>query len=106
MLAAYVFAVAAHLVHPAAQPRFHVEPSCRAVSSLHLPGGQSFTECIQDELDARQELAKKWTSYSAPARSRCSAEVMIGGDPSYVELLECLEMDRSVSQVRSNNNYQ
>jgi hypothetical protein len=103
VLAAYVFAIVANLVHPAAQPELHVEPSCRAVTNLHLPGGQSFTQCMQDELEARQELAKKWTSYSAPARSRCAAEVMIGGGPSYVELLECLEMDKTVSQERSHN---
>ena len=95
MLTPFVVLVAASVVLPtAAVPRLHVEPSCRAVSSLDLAGGQSFSECMKDEAEARKELAGKWNGYPAASRSRCSAEVTIGGDPSYVELLECLEMNK------------
>src|SRR4051812_43385107 len=97
VLAPFVLLVAMQLVQPAAAPRLNVEPSCRASSSLDLVGGQSFATCMQDETEARDELAKNWQSYAGPARSRCSAEVMIGGDPSYVELLECLEMDKDAA---------
>ncbi len=99
ILTPFVIFVAAQLAQPAAAPRLNVESSCRAASDLALADGQSFSTCMQDETEARDELAKKWTSYSGSARSRCSAEVMIGGDPSYVELSECLEMDKTVSQT-------
>ena len=97
MFAPYVFVAAASLAHPAAEPRITVEPSCRAASNLSLPFGQTFSQCMQDEMQARREVAKKWAGYRSAARSRCRAEVMIGGDPSYVDLLECLEMDKSLS---------
>src|SRR4051794_29580704 len=97
--APYVLLVAAHLAQPAAAPELDVGPSCHAATRLHLADGQSFSTCMRDETDARDELAKKWAGYSGSARSRCSAEVRIGGDPSYVELLECLEMDKTVSQT-------
>jgi len=98
LFAPYLLFVAAHLVHPAAEPQLKVEPSCRAASNLAMAYGQSFRECMQDELEAKGEVAKNWTSYRAAARSRCSAEVTIGGDPSYVDLLECLELDKSLSR--------
>ncbi len=93
----YALFVAAHLVHLAAAPQLDVKPSCRAAANIDLPYSQTFTKCMQDEYEARQEVAEKWTSYRAAARSRCGAEVRIGGEPSYVELLECLEDDKSLS---------
>ena len=96
IFAPYLLLVAAHVVQPAAEPRLNVESSCRAAANLGETDGQSFKACMQDELEAKNELAKNWAGYRAETRSRCGAEVMIGGDPSYVELLECLEMDRLV----------
>jgi hypothetical protein len=97
VFAPYVLLIAAHLVHPVDAPQLNVKPTCRAASNLDLPYGQSFRTCMQDEREARREVTKNWTSYQAPARSRCSAEVMIGGDPSYVELLVCLEDNKALS---------
>src|SRR4051812_4784216 len=101
MIAPYFLIVAAQLVGPAAAPQLNVEPSCHASSGLDLADGQSFGTCMRDENEARDELAKNWSSYSGSARSRCAAEVKIGGDPSYVELLECLEMDKIASPTSS-----
>jgi hypothetical protein len=95
IFAPYLLLVTAH-VHPAAEPRLNVESSCRAAANLGEADGRSFRACLQDELEAKNELAKNWAVYRAETRSRCGAQVMIGGDPSYVELLECLEMDRLV----------
>lgn len=97
----YVLIIAAQLAQPAAAPQLSVAPSCRASSSLDPVDGQSFTICMRDETEARDQLAKNWAGYPATARTRCSAEVRIGGDPSYVELLECLEMDKTASQIES-----
>jgi len=95
----YVLLTAIQLAQPAAVPHLNAAPSCRAASKLDPVDGQSFATCMQDENEARDELAKKWGGYPGAARSRCSAEVTIGGDPSYVELLECLEMDKEASQA-------
>ena len=97
----YVLVIAAQLAQRVAAPQLNVAPSCRASSSLDPVNGQNFTICMRDETEAHDQLAKNWAGYSAMARSRCSAEVRIGGDPSYVELLECLEMDKTASQIES-----
>ena len=81
-----------------ALPRFDVMQTCHATSNLGQADEQSFAQCMRDETDVQKQLASNWTSYSAPARSRCSAETMIGGSPSYVELSVCLDIDRSVSE--------
>jgi hypothetical protein len=98
MLHTAVLLAAAHLAQPAAMPQLNVEPSCRAATNLHLANNQSFASCMRDEAEAKDQVAKSWTSYPAAARARCSAETMIGGDPSYVELYTCLDMDKSLAQ--------
>jgi len=80
-----------------AMPRFTVTQTCRGTSDLGVGDEQSFAVCMHDETDVERQLAITWTSYSAAARSRCSAETMIGGNPSYVELFTCLDIDRSLS---------
>jgi hypothetical protein len=82
----------------AAVPRLDVAQTCRAAAKLDLTDGQTFNSCMGDETEAKTELAKNWTSYSAAARSRCTAETMIGGNPSYVELFECLDINKDLSQ--------
>ena len=94
IFAPYAFLVAAYVLHPAAEQRLNVEPNCRAAAHIGEAAGQTFKECMHDELEAKNQVAKNWASYRAEARARCSAEVMIGGNPSYVELPECLEMDK------------
>jgi hypothetical protein len=98
MLQPAVLFAAAYLVQPVATPQLNVEPSCRAASSVRLADSQSLAECMRDEAEAKKEVAKNWTSYSTAARSRCSAEVVIGGDPSYVELYECLDINKNLSR--------
>ena len=78
-----------------AVPQFDVTQTCRATSNLGLADEQSFATCMRDETDAKKQLANDWRSYSGAARSTCSAETRIGGDPSYVELSVCLDLDRS-----------
>jgi hypothetical protein len=77
-------------------PKLDVTPSCRAASAINVADRQSFATCMRDELDARKQVSASWASYSASARSRCAIEATIGGDPSYVELQVCLNMDRDL----------
>jgi hypothetical protein len=80
-------------------PQFDAAQICHATSNLGLADDQSFATCMRDETEAKNQLAKDWTSYSAEVRSRCSAETRIGGSPSYVELSTCLDMDKSVTEL-------
>jgi hypothetical protein len=81
-------------------PKFDVERTCRtAAAAASLPGRDSGA-CQRNEQDARSKLENGWSQYSGQDRSRCARFVMVGGAPSYVELLTCLETAQHVKDVR------
>ena len=49
---------------------------------------------MEDEKSARDALAENWETFVANDRRVCLAETAADGTPSYVELLECLNMAR------------
>src|SRR5262249_42465391 len=71
-------------------PSFHVRPACRAPVDIV---GTSAESCLNDEKEARQQLAKEWSQFSARDREMCTDETK-SYNPSYVELLTCLESAR------------
>jgi hypothetical protein len=70
-------------------PTFDIVKNCKAEDAGADTGAKA---CTIDETNAKNELAKSWSSYSASAKKDCIGEASIGGDKSYVELLTCLEM--------------
>jgi hypothetical protein len=73
-------------------PRLNVERSCQeARDSTGADPGQTYKNCLADENDARKALAQKWSSFKAGTRRSC-VEAGATPNPSYVELLTCLEM--------------
>lgn len=78
-------------------PTFDVSISCKAASQIQVADAQSFEGCMKDENTARTKLVQSWTTYSAADRARCASEASMGGPPSYVDLLVCLEISRDVS---------
>ena len=74
-------------------PNFKVEQGCRQVSSE--PNKlTTFDQCMADENDARDDLMKSWQSFLPSEQRVCLGETISDGTPSYVELLECLNMAR------------
>jgi len=73
-------------------PHFDTDAMCRAAPDI---GGGSNRQidrsCLTDETQARDELQKKWTSYNVRRRDMCVQQTMIGGSPSYVDVLTCIE---------------
>jgi hypothetical protein len=55
--------------------------------------------CVNDEKSAREQLLKEWAQFPAADRTNCTQETEHFA-PSYVELLECLEMYRDVKTMR------
>jgi hypothetical protein len=70
-------------------PAFDIVQNCKAEA---VGAGTGVEACTRDETNAKDELAKRWSSYGASAKKDCIGEASIGGDKSYVELLTCLEM--------------
>src|SRR5262245_47567576 len=82
-------------------PALNVESSCRAAAKMgdSLSLDTSLRQCLADEKGARDELEKQWTQFSPALRQRCVATTETGGNPSYVEVLVCLQMGRDAAQM-------
>ena len=83
-------------------PRLNVEPGCRAAAESAVGPGRNANSCQDDENRARDQLAKEWGQFPGPDKSRCMRLAGLGGQPSYVELLTCLEMARDVKSSPTN----
>jgi hypothetical protein len=77
-------------------PAFDIARSCKLdlAATAGLAVDQSTKACISDEERARQQLASQWSTFSAPAKAECIPQESIGGTPSYVSLLTCLQLGK------------
>jgi hypothetical protein len=83
-------------------PKFNIEPICREVAGR--AGAPHYKEtCLRKEREALEQLRQKWTAFRASDRSYCTQLASLGGVPSYVELLTCLDMAQSAARARSEN---
>ncbi|MGA2043287.1 MAG: hypothetical protein ABSG83_07915 [Roseiarcus sp.] len=66
---------------------------CQSARDAALPEERAgaFQSCVNDEASARDELKRRWTTFSAEARTTCAEPK--GLEASYVEMLTCLEME-------------
>jgi hypothetical protein len=70
-------------------PKFDLQKTCGVVSN----GTEGTARgCMASEQDARRDLERRWTSFKPDSRRTCTQETQIGGSPSYVEVLTCLEL--------------
>lgn len=79
-------------------PQLDVGPSCDAAAA-HGLNGRDRNACMKEENDAKTVLNDKWKDFSARQHARCAGLVRMGGPPSYVELLTCLEMAEQARQI-------
>ena len=92
-----LFAVLLPLVTPPAfgrVPELNVQAVCKARSgeALQSAPGQSITDCVRDEEEAKQQLSNLWASTSAPLRNRCESDARSLGTTSYLDLLACIQI--------------
>jgi hypothetical protein len=83
------------LVSPIASdlPKLNIEATCKAsVRLMADPQGPTVHQCISDEMSAQKIIESQWSQYAPNLRIRCVAETEIGGGPSYVDVLECLQI--------------
>jgi len=94
-------------------PQFDVKPSCssatKAANDLNQagdnlrPGDRSADNCVQDEMKAKSSLSDQWDQFKIAERQRCTRLATLGGLPSYVELLTCLELARQAANIPENH---
>ena len=91
-----MIALGSQLVMPVADglPKFDIARSCKldVAATAGLSVDQSMKSCVNDEQRAKRQLAGQWSKFPAPSRASCTSQESIGGTPSYVSLLTCLQM--------------
>jgi hypothetical protein len=74
-------------------PKYDMARTCRldhaAASGLAVT--ESMKNCVRDEKRAFGQLQKQWTKFASAKRGGCVSQNTIGGTPSYVGLLTCLQ---------------
>jgi hypothetical protein len=89
--------VGTHLVVAVADrvPAYDVSRSCKLdlAATAGLSVDQSLKNCVDDENRARQQLVSQWSKFSGSSRAQCIPLENVGGTPSYVSLLTCLQMN-------------
>lgn len=79
-------------------PQLEVGRSCDAAAS-HGINGRTRDACMNEENAARSMLNDNWKKFSARQQGRCTDLVHMGGPPSYVELLTCLEVAQQAKEI-------
>jgi hypothetical protein len=73
-------------------PQFDIEATCRAAQPLGPEDADPFSGCMSDEKAAEGDVHRQWSTFNAESRATCVQETGIGGYPSYVEVLTCMQM--------------
>jgi hypothetical protein len=86
-------------------PAFKVESHCRAVAEKS-GWPDDLSVCLRQEQEARNHLVQQWGQFTAADKSHCLRLSTLGGDPTYTELLTCLELQREARDVREREKMQ
>jgi hypothetical protein len=73
-------------------PRFDIQATCRGAQGLTKEDSNPVQGCVQDETNAQHQLQTIWSNTAAANRKTCAEEAQIGGSPSYVDMLTCIQM--------------
>jgi hypothetical protein len=91
-LAAAALAVVMGLATAAEFPAISIERTCSAAKPLDAEDTRPVENCTREERDARSQLEAQWATFPENNRRLCVEQTSIGGYPSYVDVLTCLQM--------------
>ena len=80
-------------------PNIDVGPSCRAAANGSLGIKQDLDSCLKTEQDARVQVGKEWSEFTAGDRTTCIGLATLGAPTTYTELLTCLELMRDARKL-------
>src|SRR5262249_7907221 len=82
-------------------PTLNVEAACRTAATMDdsMSLRSSLRQCLADGCSARDQWETQRTQSPLAVRQRCVTTTETGGDPSYVEVLVCLQMARDAAQM-------
>jgi hypothetical protein len=90
---------ASHLMLVSDVPVLKVEPSCRAVATAAVGANRDENACLREERRAHGKLQQQWDQFSSADQTRCLRLSHLGGHPSYVELLTCLQVAKAAKAL-------
>lgn len=82
-------------------PTLDTQPSCADAAS-EVSVTRTVATCQQSEQQARDALASQWQNFPVADKRNCVAETNVGGFPSYVQVLVCLELARDARTMKVN----
>ncbi len=77
-------------------PKMDVTASCRAAAATAANAADRNRSCLDSEQSAHDLLVKEWSDFSPVDRANCMKALTF--EPTYTELLTCLEMARDVKK--------
>ena len=84
-------------------PKFDIPSGCRVDSTqafdLSVGLNETVKRCVADEQRALTKLQTQWSQFREPDKTQCTGEANIGGTPSYVDLLTCLQLANDARQL-------
>ena len=101
MLAAVAGMAIALMAQPTVNsvPFLDTRPTC-AGAAREISITRTVDMCQHSEQQARDTLAAQWNSFPSADRATCVATTRIGGFPSYVQVLTCLELARDARDLK------
>ncbi len=84
-------------------PKFDIARGCRVDSTqafdLSVGLNETVKRFVADEQQALTKLQTQWSQFREPDKTQCTGEANIGGTPSYVDLLTCLQLANDARQL-------
>jgi hypothetical protein len=84
-------------------PKFDITRGCRADSTvaydLNVGQNETMKKCVADEQQALTQLQTQWSEFREPDKAQCKESASIGGTPSYVDLLTCLQAAKLAKEL-------
>jgi hypothetical protein len=80
-------------------PKFDIRPSCQSTGATSVMATRDAAACERDESIARATLEKEWSQFTPSDQAHCVRLSTLGGGPSYVELLTCLEVAKGAKEL-------
>lgn len=82
-------------------PHFDPRQGCQAGADSGVDLQPNVDGCVASEMQTRSSLVEQWKNFSAADRTNCVDETSMGGPPSYIEILTCLEIARDAREMDS-----
>jgi hypothetical protein len=98
---AAAFVVAAPLIAVAQElPKFDTTKSCQGAFAAYTGADKArYEQCLNEEKAAGTQISSTWAQWPARDRTHCAQLAALGGTPSYIEMLTCLQIARDTKTL-------